>query len=86
LACALAAKTDYLAISNDRYKNRSDVVFLLNSFMGFFVETKATHKIEGIAEALDQVRRYHQETPEALTLLQVYTLAHLLRCHLEFFW
>ena len=78
--------TDEFSFSNDRYKNRYDVVFLINGFPVFFVETKAAHKIEGIAEALDQVRRYHRETPEALTLLQVYTLTHLIRFYYAATW
>ena len=78
--------TDEFSFVNDHHRNRYDVVFLINGFPVFFVETKAAHKIEGIAEALDQVRRYHRETPEALTLLQVYTLTHLIRFYYAATW
>ena len=78
--------TDEFTFENDYHRNRYDVVFLINGFPVIFVETKAAHKIEGIGEALDQVRRYHQETPEALTLLQVYTLTHLIRFYYAATW
>jgi type I restriction enzyme R subunit len=39
----------------------------------------AAHKIDGIAEALDQIRRYHNEAPEIMAILQVYSLTHLIR-------
>ena len=78
--------TDEFTYENDYHRNRYDVVFLINGFPVVFVETKAAHKIEGISEALDQVRRYHKETPEALTLLQVYTLTHLIRFYYAATW
>jgi len=71
--------TDEFEYTNGTSTNRFDVVFLINGIPIFFVETKAAHKIGGISEALDQVRRYHSETPEPLTLLQVYTLTHLVQ-------
>ncbi len=78
--------TDEFTFFNDYHRNRYDVVFIINGFPVLFVETKAAHKIEGIGEALDQVRRYHWETPEALTLLQVYTLTHLIRFYYAATW
>ena len=71
--------TDEFTYTNGKFTNRFDVVFLINGLPVFFVETKAAHKIGGMAEALDQVRRYHRETPEPMTLLQVYTLTHLVQ-------
>ena len=70
--------TDEFEFTNGVNTNRYDVVFLINGVPVFFVETKASYKIEGISEALDQVRRYHRETPEAMTLFQIYTLTHLI--------
>jgi type I restriction enzyme R subunit len=70
--------TDEFTYTNGTYTNRFDVVFLINGIPVFFVETKASHKVGGMADALDQVRRYHRETPEPMTLLQVYTLTHLI--------
>ena len=71
--------TDEFEFTNGTYTNRFDVVFLINGIPVFLVETKSSHKIGGMAEALDQVRRYHRETPEPVTLLQVYTLTHLIQ-------
>jgi len=71
--------TDEYEYSNGTKTNRFDVVFFINGFPVFFVEAKAAHKIKGMEEALDQVRRYHRETPEPLTLLQVYTFTHLIK-------
>jgi type I restriction enzyme R subunit len=71
--------TDEFEFTNGTYTNRFDVVFLINGIPIFFVETKASHKLGGMAEALDQVRRYHRETPEAMAILQVYTLTHLIQ-------
>lgn len=70
--------TDEFAFTNGTFNNRYDVVFLINGIPVFFVETKSAHKVGGMGDALDQVRRYHQETPEVMTLLQVYTLTHLI--------
>ena len=69
--------TKEFSYTNGQFTNRFDVVFLINGFPVFFVETKAAHKQGAMPEALDQVRRYHTETPEPLNLLQVYTLTHL---------
>jgi len=46
------------------------------------VETKSAHKLDGMAEALDQIRRYHVETPpgegaENRTRAILYELLHL---------
>jgi len=71
--------TDEFSYSNGSFTNRGDVVFLVNGVPVFIVETKSAHKVEGIAEALDQIRRYHRETPELLAMLQVYALTHLVR-------
>src|SRR3989339_393814 len=61
--------TDEFEYTNGPFTNRFDVVFLINGIPVFFVETKSAHKINATAEALDQVRRYHRETPEPMTLL-----------------
>ncbi|GAB6184463.1 type I restriction endonuclease [Thermodesulfovibrio hydrogeniphilus] len=78
--------TDEFEFSNGIKTNRYDIVFLINGIPLFFVETKAAHKIEGISEALEQVRRYHRETPEAMTLFQVYTLTHIIHFYYSATW
>ena len=49
---------------NGRYGNREDVVFLINGLPVIMVECKNASKEEGIAIGLDQIRRYHAESPE----------------------
>ena len=78
--------TDEFTCINGRYNNRYDVVFLINGIPIVFVETKAVAKFMErkinkesiISEALDQIRRYHRETPEAMTLFQVYTASNII--------
>jgi len=62
------------------------VVFLINGFPVFIVEAKSANKIDGIAEALDQIRRYHHEAPEIMAILQMYTLTHLIRYYYGATW
>ena len=78
--------TDEFRFGNGTFTVKGDVVFLINGVPVFIVETKASHKVEGIAEALDQIRRYHQETPELMAMLQVYALTHLVRFYYGATW
>jgi len=71
--------TDEFTFSNGAHTIRGDVVFLINGVPVLIIETKASHKVDGIAEALDQMRRYHREAPEFLALLQLYALTHIIR-------
>jgi len=58
---------------------RADVVLLINGIPVIVVETKAATRIEGIAEALDQLRRYHEQAPELMAQAQLLTLTHLVQ-------
>ena len=78
--------TDEFQFTNGKYTNRYDIVFLINGIPLFFVETKSVHKIGALAEALEQVKRYHHETPEAMTMLQVYTLTNLINFYYSATW
>ncbi len=49
---------------NGHYGNREDVVFLINGIPVVVVECKNADKDEGIALGIDQIRRYHNESPE----------------------
>lgn len=49
---------------NGHFGNREDVVFLINGIPVLVVECKNADKDEGIALGIDQIRRYHTETPE----------------------
>ncbi|WP_322805457.1 HsdR family type I site-specific deoxyribonuclease [Thermanaerothrix sp.] len=58
---------------------RLDAAFFINGIPILLVETKAAHKIDGIAEALEQVRRYHRDGAELLALMQMFALTHLVQ-------
>jgi len=78
--------TDEFGFTNGTKTNYYDVVFLINGIPVLFVETKAVAKFLGrnieresiIADALDQIRRYHNQTPEAMTLFQVFTATNII--------
>ena len=60
------------------HRNRADVVFLINGIPVAVVETKSAHKRDGLAEGVDQIRRYHRETPEMFTTAQLFGVTQLL--------
>ena len=70
--------TDEWQYTNGTYTNRGDVVLLINGIPVIIVETKGAHKKEGIAEGVDQIRRYHRETPEFVTHNQIFDVTHML--------
>lgn len=78
--------TDEFQFTNGTHTIRGDVVFLINGVPVFVIETKASNKAEGIAEGLDQVRRYHREGPEMMALLQVYALTHIVQFYYGVTW
>ena len=60
------------------HQNRADVVFLINGIPVAVVETKAAHKRDGLAEGVEQIRRYHDETPELFTTAQLFGVTQML--------
>jgi len=70
--------TDEWQYTNGTYTNRGDVILLVNGIPVIIVETKGAHKKEGIAEGIDQIRRYHRETPEIVTHNQIFDVTHML--------
>ncbi len=71
--------TDEFRFQSGPNRIRADVVFLVNGIPVILFETKAATRLEGIAEAFDQVRRYHAEAPEFLTQTQLFALTHLVQ-------
>ena len=65
--------TEEFAYHNGRYGNREDVVFLINGIPVLVIECKNANKDEAIALGIDQVRRYHTETPELFVPQMVFT-------------
>jgi len=54
------------------------VVFLINGIPVAVPETKAAEKPNGLAEGIDQIRRYHKETPEVFLATQVLEVTQLI--------
>ena len=65
--------TEEFAFHNGRDGNREDVVFLINGIPVLVIECKNATKDEAIALGVDQIRRYHRETPELFVPQQVFT-------------
>jgi len=70
--------TDEWQYTNGKYRNRADVVFVINGIPVALVETKSAVKKEGIDEGIAQIRRYHRETPELVTAPQIFDVTHLI--------
>jgi len=58
--------------------NRADVVFLVNGIPVAIVENKNPKLPDAMERAIKQLRRYELETPELLTMPQVFNVTHLI--------
>jgi type I restriction enzyme R subunit len=65
--------TEEWAFHNGHYGTREDVVFLVNGIPVLVIECKNASKDEAIALGIDQIRRYHSETPELFVPQQLFT-------------
>jgi len=65
--------TEEWAFHNGHYGTREDVVFLINGLPVLVIECKNADKQEAIALGVDQIRRYHSETPELFISQQLFT-------------
>jgi len=65
--------TEEWAFHNGQYGTREDVVFLINGIPVLVIECKNANKDEAIALGVDQIRRYHRETPELFVPEQLFT-------------
>jgi type I restriction enzyme R subunit len=65
--------TEEFYVHNGRYGTREDVVFLINGIPVVVIECKNASKDEAIALAVDQIRRYHTETPEVMVPEMIFT-------------
>jgi type I restriction enzyme, R subunit len=65
--------TEEWAFHNGHYGTREDVVFLINGIPVLVIECKNANKNEAIALGVDQIRRYHRETPELFVSQQLFT-------------
>src|SRR5437867_7111068 len=72
--------TDEFTFSNGTPPDiRTDITFFINGVPVLIVETKAATHLEGIAEAFDDIRYYHEKGPELLALGQLHALTHLIQ-------
>ena len=69
--------TDEWEQQNAAHRNRADVVFLINGIPVAVVETKNAGKPDGLAIGVEQIRRYHNETPEMFTTAQLFGVTQL---------
>jgi len=65
--------SEEFTIHNGAYGNREDVVFLVNGIPALVIECKNANKDEAIAIGVDQIRRYHDETPELFVPEMIFT-------------
>jgi len=65
--------TEEYYLFNGQYANREDIVFLINGIPVLVIECKNATKDEAIAIGIDQLRRYHNETPEFIVPQQIFT-------------
>jgi type I restriction enzyme R subunit len=65
--------TEEWAFHNGHYGTWEDVVFLINGIPVLVIECKNADKQEAIALGVDQIRRYHSETPELFISQQLFT-------------
>ena len=59
-------------------RNRADVVFLINGIPVAVVEAKSVNKRDGLELGVQQIRRYHSETPEMFTTVQLFGVTQLI--------
>ena len=79
--------TDEFTFSNGTPPDiRLDIVFFINGVPVLPVETKKATAMDGIAQALDDLRYYHKKGPELLALGQLHALTHLIRFYYGATW
>ena len=70
--------TDEWRQRNAAHQNRADVVFLINGIPVAVVEIKNPQSRDGLETGVEQIRRYHRETPEMFTTAQLFGVTQLL--------
>ena len=70
--------TDEWEQRNAAHRNRAGVVFLINGIPVAVVETKNAGKPDALALGVEQIRRYHNETPEMFTTAQLFGVTQML--------
>lgn len=65
--------TEEFYCHNGKHGTREDVVFLINGIPVVVIECKNATKDEAIALGVDQIRRYHAETPDLFVPEMIFT-------------
>ncbi len=78
--------TDEWQYTNGQETNRADIMFLINGIPVAIVETKSACKARSIEGGLTQIREYHHETPEMLTMPQVFDITNLINFYYGVTW
>ena len=65
--------TEEFYYHNGHYGIREDIVFLINGIPVLIIECKNATRDEAIALGVDQIRRYHDETPEVMIPQMLFT-------------
>jgi type I restriction enzyme R subunit len=71
--------TDELPFQSGTRRIRLDLVFFVDGIPVIVVETKASRRLDGMIRALEQIRRYHADGPELMSVAQLYALTHLVQ-------
>ncbi len=74
------------SFSNSRFTNRQDIIFLINGVPVVDLECKNLTTDEGVDKALDQIRRYHRESPELIVIEQAYLASEGIRLEYGVTW
>jgi type I restriction enzyme R subunit len=79
--------TDEFTFSNGTPPDiRTDLMFFVNGVPVIVGETKSARQTEGVAQAFDDIRYYHEHGPELLALLQIHALTHLVQFYYGATW
>lgn len=70
--------TDEFSFTNGVKTNRPDLVFFVNGIPVFILEAKAPHRLDWMNDAMNQIRRYHEETPEMMVIPQSYQITNII--------
>ncbi|MEJ5351785.1 MAG: HsdR family type I site-specific deoxyribonuclease [Melioribacteraceae bacterium] len=71
---------------NGHYGNREDIVFLINGIPVLVIECKNATKDEAISLGIDQIRRYHNETPDFFVPEQIFTVTEAISFYYGVTW
>lgn len=70
--------TQEWTVRNAQFANRADVVFCINGIPVVIFEAKSPRVRDAIDIGIEQIRRYHRETPEMMAPVQVFDVSHIL--------